>query len=279
MALLRPNLDFARGVLEVSYAAEGLERPYRRISVPLSADPALFSPGRPTTSRVCGEDIVAQTYRSSALSDFFSEVLEVPCLLARFPSGGHGRSKRHAKAHLQLHQKPYQAEPRIPGAFPGLSTPPDSDGETEQRPILLSNESPILAINLASLASLNREIVSRGGSPVPAEAFRANVVVGSLGERTGPLAYAEDHWSTMRIGEQEFRMLGSCRRCHMVCIDQNTAAKSEEPFTTLSKTRRFGGKVFFGTHMCHEPRAGDRARDARLPLIRVGDKVTADGRA
>lgn len=279
MALLRPNLDFARGVLEVSYAGEGLDPSHRRISVPLSADPALFSPGHPIASRVCGEDIVAQTYGSSALSDFFSEVLEVPCLLARFPPGGQGRSRRHAKAHLQVHQKTYQAEPHVPGAFPGLSTPPDSDGETEQRAILLSNESPILAINLASLASLNREIASSGGSPVPAEAFRANVVLGSSSKEPGPLAYAEDHWSTMKIGEQDFRMLGSCRRCHMVCIDQNTAAKSEEPFTTLSKTRRFGGKVFFGTHMCHEPRAGDRARHARHPLIRVGDKVTVDGRA
>lgn len=37
----------------------------------------------------------------------------------------------------------------------------------------------------------------------------------------------------------------------MVCIDQTTAERSEEPFVTLAKTRRRegeGSKVFFGVH-------------------------------
>ncbi len=34
----------------------------------------------------------------------------------------------------------------------------------------------------------------------------------------------------------------------MVCVDQNTGEKNEEPFVTLSKTRRMNGNVYFGVH-------------------------------
>jgi len=70
----------------------------------------------------------------------------------------------------------------------------------------------------------------------------------------------------------------------MVCINQETAAKSEEPFVTLSKTRRFDGKVFFGTHMCYSPSPRERAggeelavtRETQFPTLRVGDAVIPD---
>ena len=35
----------------------------------------------------------------------------------------------------------------------------------------------------------------------------------------------------------------------MVCVDQLTAEKREEPLSTLTKTRRVGGKVIFGRHL------------------------------
>lgn len=35
----------------------------------------------------------------------------------------------------------------------------------------------------------------------------------------------------------------------MVCIDQMTAERREEPLSTLAKTRRMGGKVLFGRHV------------------------------
>lgn len=37
----------------------------------------------------------------------------------------------------------------------------------------------------------------------------------------------------------------------MVCIDQETAEKDEEPFCTLSKVRRRDGRVLFGQHTMH----------------------------
>jgi molybdenum cofactor sulfurtransferase len=162
----------------------------------------------------------------------------------------------------------------IPGTCPSPPTPPDSDSEAQKRPILLSNESPILAISRSSLNALNRVIAQTGGKPATASVFRANIVLASASpEYEQP--YSEDHWKGIRIGQQSFQMLGSCRRCHMICVDQNTAEKSSEPFVTLAKTRRFDSKIFFGSHMCHIP-LNSRTKESQCPTIKVGDFVTID---
>jgi molybdenum cofactor sulfurtransferase len=270
MALIRPTLDFGTGCLNIGFAGYMPDHLPRSVSVPLSNNPALFESAvsaRSLSSRVCGEEISAQTYLSEKVNKFFSAILDVPCVLARFPPGGQGPSMRHSKAHLQKHQLRQLSE-----AFPTPPSPPDSDSESLPRRILLSNESPILVVNLSSLDTLNKEIRTRGGSDVSAAVFRANIIVGGHSS----LPYEEDNWTTLRIGRQNFRMLGSCRRCHMVCINQQTAKKSEEPFVTLAKTRRFDGKVFFGNHMGHDSDARDNDRDAQFPTITVGDVVRPD---
>jgi len=63
----------------------------------------------------------------------------------------------------------------------------------------------------------------------------------------------------------------------MVCVDQDTAERNEEPFVTLAKTRRFGNKVFFGEHMCHVPKLLGRGREKKVDIA-VGDLVEACGR-
>ncbi|KAL5345647.1 hypothetical protein ACLOAV_009401 [Pseudogymnoascus australis] len=263
MALLRPSLNFATGHLIVTYLEQVLV-------VPLSDDPTLFEPAqRALGARVCGDNVTAQTYAQPHISAFFSDALDVPCTLARFPAGGAGLSTRHSKVHMQRHQRPKRSPSwaSIPGAYP--PTPPDSDNESTMapRPILLSNESPILLVHRASLDALNATIRSTGGKEADATVFRGNVVVGSKG---GGEAYAEDQWGSVRIGGLGFKMLGACRRCYMVCVDQGTGVKDEEPFVTLARTRRFEGKVFFGGHMCVDPGAVGRT-------IRVGDVVEVDG--
>jgi molybdenum cofactor sulfurtransferase len=81
----------------------------------------------------------------------------------------------------------------------------------------------------------------------------------------------EDDWANLTIGEAEasFEMLGRCQRCSMVCVNQATAEKSQEPFVTLAKTRKFDNKVYFGEHMCLVP--GSRGK----VFIKAGDKVKA----
>jgi molybdenum cofactor sulfurtransferase len=71
----------------------------------------------------------------------------------------------------------------------------------------------------------------------------------------------------------------------MVCINQFTGEKSDEPFSTLAKTRKVNGKVVFGRHVCLSPITiqgeEDETGDARLhesgirrrALVKVGDVV------
>ncbi|KAG7293017.1 hypothetical protein NEMBOFW57_003062 [Staphylotrichum longicolle] len=282
MALIRPSLDFERGELRVTYTGDIPAHLPREISIPLSKNPSLFQSyiSRSRSSRVCGEEIQAQTYSSPEINSFFSGVLGVPCLLARFPPGGQGKSMRHAKAHLQRHQLPLPSATRhiLPGSFP--PSPPDSDTEKPiSRRILLSNESPILAITLPSVAALNREIqlTKPSSKEISSAVFRANIVIAPADPENRPLLpYSEDEWTGLKIGEGKqhgFEMLGACRRCHMVCVNQETAEKSEEPFVTLSKTRRFDGKVFFGVHM-----SWDGGGRGLVPTVRVGDVAVPEWR-
>ncbi|TGO06843.1 hypothetical protein BTUL_0453g00030 [Botrytis tulipae] len=279
MALIKPTIDFDLGLLKVRYQGSTFPNLTDEINVSLSSDPTFYkNPNNihSLASRVCGDAIAAQSYSNHEINDFFSKILEVPCVLARFPAGGSGPSSRHAKAHMQKHQGPKLSvaiEKSSTHSFHDPPTPPDSDSENRKRPILLSNESPILAINRSSINMLNEEIAKSGGKLASASVFRANIVLASteLADRHHP--YSEDHWSTLHIGSETYQMLGSCRRCHMICVDQDTAEKNEEPFVTLAKTRRFESKVFFGSHMCHVPSLSPH-KEHQFPIIKVGDKVS-----
>ncbi|KJZ72645.1 Molybdenum cofactor sulfurase [Hirsutella minnesotensis 3608] len=280
MALLRPFLDLERRILRVSLDETGREVALPYVDIPLETDPELFcAESRRIPARVCGEQVHALKYVSEQINDFFSSTLGVPCILARFPPGGRGLDSRTSKARLQKHQRTGWL-PSIPGSFPWMPSPPDSDSE-QQNPskILLSNESPILLVHSASVKVLNREIQERGGDAVSESTFRANIVVESLSEEGEDQAYAEDSWSELRIGSVDFKLLGACRRCQMVCVDQDTAERREEPLSTLAKTRRFDGKVYFGAHMRHEKRDGGGATSSLPPMIEVGDVVTVYGGA
>jgi len=278
MALIRPVLDFESGTLRVHYIGEKIQDLANAISIPLSSNPALFNgSGTNSTqsSQVCGDNVVAQSYADSSINAFFSKILDVHCVLARFPAGGSGLNTRHAKAHMQKHQRPSGGL----GVTNSLSdlplTPPDSDSETNRKPILLSNESPILAISRSSINALNKEIEKSGGKQAVASVFRANIILTCLSPSEPQEPYSEDDWSTLCIGKQRFQMLGSCRRCHMICVDQDTAEKNKEPFVTLAKTRRFESKIFFGSHMCHMPSKISN-KETQCPTVCVGDTVTVE---
>ncbi|KAK0392464.1 hypothetical protein NLU13_1959 [Sarocladium strictum] len=278
MALLRPTIDFATGVLRISYCGTN-SLTEATVSIPLEEDPRLFEASiSDSTARVCGEPVSMMRYACGNINDFFSEVIGVPCVLARFPAGGRGMASRNSKAKLQTHQR--KRAPRLPGAFPGVPSPPDSDSELYQPGrILLSNESPILMIYSSSVAELNRCIADTGADAVPESTFRANIVLESTESGTAPAAYAEDSWENIQIGSQRYRLLGACRRCQMVCVDQETGKKGQEPLSTLAKTRRYDGKVYFGAHMRHEPWTGAGGSRNSRPWIKVGDLVSIDSLA
>lgn len=279
MALMQPTLDFATGVLTVAYNGKAVHGVPRQISIPLSANPSLIDTHlRQLRSRVCGEEISAQIYTDKSINDFFSKSLGLPCTLARFPPGGRGLGSRLSKAQIQRYQQPNKSH-KLPGSFPDIPSPPDSDSD-EQKPgkILLSNESPILMIHSSSIDELNQEIENRDGNAVDERSFRANIVLeGAVGMKSLP-AYSEDTWSSLCIGRQDFKLLGACRRCQMVCIDQDTGERREEPFVTLAKTRKMDGKVYFGVHMQHNPprQNGQVSVEMQHPTIEVGDPVSVE---
>ncbi|KAK5173713.1 uncharacterized protein LTR77_002394 [Saxophila tyrrhenica] len=245
MALLRPHLDFKSGMLRLTFAGGGNE-----ISVPLSRNPALYTePLKPRNASVCGDSIETLTYSSPTIADFLTLALDVPCTLARFNSTS--STLRHSKVHL----KPaHQPDPSIP------------------RPLMLSNESPILIITRSSLNRLNETIKSHGGKAAHPSVFRANIV---LAESSPGFEqpWAEDEWSSVKFGGEGPRLevLGGCRRCQMVCVDQESAERDREPFSTLAKTRRVGGRVLFGVHAAL---VEGRGKD-----VRVGEWVEAVGKA
>lgn len=279
MALIRPSIDLDEGVLRIQLVGSLRDVTTKHeVTVPLSADPRLFSDEalyRDSHANVCGDPIRAKTYKSSEISAFFTQALGVACHLARFPAVGNGNgsitSSRHSKAHLQKYLK--ASSMHIPGAFP--DTRPLAPGTNVSNPILLSNESPILTISRSSLNRLNELIKAEGGKAAQADVFRANIVVAeNLDYPPGAeQPYAEDDWRFLQIGHQYFEMLGPCRRCQMVCVDQHTAERDQEPFVTLSKTRRFNGRVYFGEHTCHIPIADGLSPLAQNPTISVGDPV------
>ncbi|KAI4158614.1 MAG: hypothetical protein LQ342_007266 [Letrouitia transgressa] len=294
MALLRPSIDLEKGLLHVRFHGPLPSTTPIEVSVPLSPDPSPFQCHDASTpwptSHVCGDAVSAQTYASTSIAAFFTAALGTPCTLARFPAAPAGLSTRHTKAHLQRASQQQQQQRRkdattMPGTFPPLA--PSACTTT---PLLLSNESPILTISRSSLNRLNEAIKSRPGKAAHASVFRANVVLAQEStsahqpRRGAERAYAEDDWTGLCVVHRpdagpgreervEMDVLGPCRRCQMVCVDQTTGEKNEEPFVTLAKTRKgAGGKVFFGVHTALRmgDEVGGRSGQAQ---IQVGDRV------
>ncbi|KMU73649.1 molybdenum cofactor sulfurase [Coccidioides immitis RMSCC 3703] len=206
---------------------------------------------------------------------FFSDFLSTPCTLARLPPQS---TMRYYKPRLPA----TETNKRSSILSTTFSKPRPS---LHRNPILLSNESPMLLVSRSSVNRLNEEIKTRqnNAKTVPCNVFRANIIVSEdlspsrMDRRTGDNEsltehpYIEDHWSGFRIGNWRFDVLSSCQRCQMVCIDQDTGVRSEEPYSTLAKTRKINGKVYFGRHICLANASS--GRQGLCPTVKVGDRV------
>ncbi|NGN40250.1 MOSC domain-containing protein [Mesorhizobium sp. CGMCC 1.15528] len=122
--------------------------------------------------------------------------------------------------------------------------------------VSFADTAPLLLTNAASLANMNRFLETEAEM----QRFRPNLVV------SGPDAYAEDSWATVRIGEIEFEVAGACDRCVMITLDPRTGEgrPDHEPLALLGKQRRGeDGKAYFGQFLI--PRTMGR--------LTVGDPV------
>jgi uncharacterized protein len=112
---------------------------------------------------------------------------------------------------------------------------------------------PILVTTTASLEDLN----GRLSTPIPMNRFRPNLVI------DGAEPYAEDTWKYIRIGDQMLQYGKKCGRCTVTTIDQETGESGLEPLKTLSKYRKDGNKVCFGSYYIPITRS----------IIKLGDDV------
>ncbi|KAI8602205.1 pyridoxal phosphate-dependent transferase [Dissophora ornata] len=220
-----------------------------------------------SSSRVCGDCTSVVHYTAPEINEWFSRFLGKPCRLARQPVASQDPSKESTASGSSRFVKSH------------LNAPAGA-------PILLSNESPFLLIADKSvervrdwvdeqdqgqgavrrLANLSEDLDKKLRHDLTSDSFRANFV--TKGQQAG---FEEDHWARIQIGEQVFDILGPCRRCHMVTIDQATAMKNSDVFLALSKNRKSpGGQIFFGMHMLHRP-------DLSVApyVITVGDMIRA----
>lgn len=297
MALIQPLIDLDHGVLRITCG--GMVSPGRKsLEVSLFRDDTSLvctslCQSSKKSSNVCGDQVVVQAYSTPEVASFFSDFLGVPCTLARFPpqSSNHRYSKSSRLSSTSLKQAFKKFI--MPGSFPpdAVSAP-----EHNNNPILLSNESPILLISRSSVNRLNETIKANAkkdahGNPitptnkprkaVAADVFRSNIVVAEnvSQPRNAEQPYIEDNWSSLKIGPGQLRLdvMGSCQRCQMVCIDQMTGVKGDEPLSTLAKTRKVGGKTYFGRHVClsvgEMGEMSEGGGDGEGKTVMVGDRV------
>ncbi|KAL9105881.1 MAG: hypothetical protein Q9227_008992 [Pyrenula ochraceoflavens] len=291
MALLRPGIDLQKRVLQV--ACPEADWSESKLEIPLDEEEPASSAGNwlpcANKSKVCNQEMKVQVYQSSEVAAFFSEILQVPCTLARLPSE---TSQHHLEPDplSQLSQNMAMLRASLPGQFP--ASPPPSPSTSNNRTIF-SNESPILLISKSSVASLNDSIEQATIDPskahrgtIPASTFRGNILITedpSSTSSTTPSstsAYVEESWERISITcptsdamtstrqPVEFTVMGPCQRCQMVCINQSDGTKSQEPYSTLAKTRRRNGRVSFGIHLRPETLGRENI------VIKAGDVLT-----
>jgi uncharacterized protein len=124
---------------------------------------------------------------------------------------------------------------------------------------VLSDAASVSLHSLASVAQLNDALAERGLPPVPADRFRANIVV------AGCDAHAEDAAGRVEVGQVVLRFAALDSRCVVTTVDQVSGERAgPEPLRTLTRYRRSaGGGVAFGTYLTVET----------CGVLRVGDPV------
>ncbi|KAF4762189.1 hypothetical protein HAV15_006652 [Penicillium sp. str.  len=267
MCLIRPSIEIEKGVLRITCGAIAAPD---QVSLEISL-------GWEDTSLISTSFCPSSTKK--AYNAFFSDFLGVPCTLARFPT-------QTASRYSRMQRMPNTWKNRfrkliMPGSFPPDFPPPAR--ESGQTQITLSNESPILIVSRSSVNRLNETIKANtkygSSKTVAADVFRGNIVVAERLAHRGDVEqpYAEDRWSSLRIGPDQLRFdaLEACQRCQMVCIDQFTGVRRAEPFSTLAKTRNIDGKVKFGKYSALSPEELE-GFDSELPdrrKLMIGDVV------
>lgn len=126
----------------------------------------------------------------------------------------------------------------------------------ELNPMSFGDSNPILLCSEKSLEQV------RQWSPVELEMgqFRANIVI------DGEIAFEEEQWQQIQIGDVKFQFAQHCTRCMMITRNLHSFEldPESEPFRTLKKQHtNEQGKPIFGIHLV----------PLNSGMIRVGEKL------
>jgi uncharacterized protein len=205
-------------------------------------------------------------------------------LAIRAEAVGDGGLILRADGRADIAVRPEECGPAVPTDFPGLSHalegPPKASAWVSDvigadlrlvrlppgvtRPISpehgglpgevtsLAWDAPVHLITGESLRQLGEWIAETakedgtdpgGVLPLDVARFRPNLVI------EGFPAFAEDEWTSVRIGEIDFRVTERCDRCAVTLYDPATIAKAKEPIRTLARRRAWNGKTWFGIRL------------------------------
>lgn len=175
MANIRPFLNLEKGIMEVTYEGLADLKGKKCIIVPLSA--GCQSHSQEMMSRLCGERIQTTPLDSAEVMEFFSEILQVPCTLARSSA-----NTRFYKPHLDG-PLDFSTNRNVPIAEKKIT-------------ISMNNSSPLLLLSESSVRELNNQRESSSSRSINPAVFRGNIIVD--GVSLAP--YAEDTWHNISIG-------------------------------------------------------------------------------
>jgi molybdenum cofactor sulfurtransferase len=187
--------------------------------------------------KVCGNKCGGILWGDMAVSEWFSDFLQVQCWLARFSEGSY-------------------------------ELPPGKPTQQRDRSVAFANEQPLLLISKHAVDLLNEVLESRDEKHVTSRHFRPNFVVRLAGEQHEKFAHAEDGWKRVEMQNQKacFDVVGQCGRCSMVDVDPRSGMKGHT-LRALSDYRRQNGQISFGIFL-----KGSASSSGGEPIwVREGD--------
>ncbi len=96
------------------------------------------------------------------------------------------------------------------------------------------------------------------GCPIDWMRFRPNIIVNNTN-----VAFEEDDWFRIRVGEVELFGAKPCARCQLVNVNPADGLRDTDTLKALANFRKFGNKVYFGQQFVPNS----------LGNLRVGDTV------
>uniref|UniRef100_A0AAR5NXF8 Molybdenum cofactor sulfurase n=1 Tax=Dendroctonus ponderosae TaxID=77166 RepID=A0AAR5NXF8_DENPD len=214
LCTLKPILDFSRKMLKLKINDS-------EISMPLEPEENASSNANFCNSKVCGDKVQGfdcgnevAEWLSANLGEFGLRLLR-QCDFTAHTSGRHST-------------------------------------QGEQTLMSLANKAEYLVINMRTAQWLRERIPQDDLLCLTLESillrFRANFVV----DFTEP--FVENDLAILLFNDVAFKFTGHCRRCQMICIDQETGEKSKEPLRTLSK--ELNGQMRFGIYLSRNDSLG-----------------------